>query len=105
MAMNNVQLCRHVVSHFRTRAHAEGGRRLSRDDAREFLEELQRLRVRELTDVGHFSISKIAKLVAETRHQRRGRDPITGKEITIPARSIVRARVSSRVRDAVEGPL
>ena len=61
--------------------------------------------MRELTDAGHFSISKIAKLVVETRRQRRGRNPITGKEITIPARRVVRARVSSRVRDAVEGLL
>ena len=94
-----------MVSHFRTRAHAEGGRLLSRADAREFLEELQRVCVRELADADSFSISKIAKLVVETRPQRRGRDPNTGKTTTIPARRVVRARVSRLVRDAVERPL
>ena len=101
--MTKSQLCKHMADHFRSRAG--GGRPLSRDDAREFLEELQRLCVRELADVGHFSISKVAKLVVETRRRRRGRDPITGKKIVVPARRVVRARISSLVRDAVEGPL
>ncbi len=101
--MNKTQLCAHMVSHFRARA--KGGRPLRRDDAREFLEELQRLCARELEDVGRFSIPKVAKLVVETRRQRRGRHPITGKETVIPARRVVRARVSRLVRDTVEGPL
>ncbi len=72
--MTKAQLCQQMANHFRTRAGAGNGRRLSRDDAREFLEELQRLCVRELRDTGHFSISKIAKLVVATRRQRRGRE-------------------------------
>lgn len=102
--MNKAQLCRHMAAHFRDRFVAEGRTPLRREDAREFLEELQRLCVRELTDVGQFSISKIAKLVVETRRQRRGRDPITGRPIVIPARRVVKARVSGCLRDAVESP-
>ena len=94
-----------MAAHFKADARAVGGVRLTRDDAREFLEELERLCVRELADVGHFSIPKVAKLVLETRRSRRGRDPITGKAIEIPARRVVRARISRSVREVVEEPL
>ena len=58
--------------------------------------------MRELSDEGRFSIPKVAKLVVETRRQRRGRDPVSGTTVVIPAHRIVRARVSPVVRDAVE---
>ncbi len=103
--MTKAQLCQHMVSHFQARARAEGARPLRRDEAREFLDELQRLCGSELANGGPFSIPKVAKLVIERRPQRRGRDPRTGKEILIPARRVVRARVSRLVRGAVEGPL
>lgn len=103
--MNKAQLCGHMFRHFDARARAGGGVRLRRSDAREFLDELQRLCVRELADVGRFSIPKVAKLVVETRRPRRGRDPVTGRAFLIPARRVVRARVSSSVREAIEEPL
>ena len=103
--MNKAQLCRHMVRHFDARALAVGGVRLRRKDAREFLEELERLCVRELADAGQFSIPKVAKLVVKTRRPRRGRDPSTGKTLEIPARRVVRARISRSVREAVEEPL
>ena len=103
--MTKAQLCKHMVRHFRARARAVGGVKLNRDDAREFLDELQRTCVRELEDVGHFSISRVAKLVVETRRPRRGRDPVTGEVHLIPARRVVRARVSGSVREPIEGPL
>ena len=102
--MDKAQLCRHMVSHFGARARAGRGRPLGRDDASEFLDELQRICVRELAEAGRFSIPKVAKLVVETRRQRRGRDPITGQDMVIPPRRVVRARVSGLVRDAIEGP-
>ncbi|MCE2515093.1 MAG: HU family DNA-binding protein [Acidobacteria bacterium] len=49
--------------------------------------------------------SKVAKLVVETRRQRRGRRPVTGNPIVIPGRRVVRARVSRLVRDSVDGAL
>ena len=103
--MTKAQVCRHMACHFeaRARAGATGGRRLTRDDAREFLDELRRLCVDELADAGRFSIPKVAKLVVETRRPRRGRDPVSGETTVIPARRIVRARVSAVVREAVEG--
>ena len=103
--MDKAQLCRHMVRHFDARARAVGGARLRRSDAREFLDELQRLCVRELADVGRFSIPKVAKLVLDTRRPRRGRNPVTGRAFEIPALRVVRARVSSCVRGTVEESL
>ena len=103
--MDKAQLCRHMVRHFDARARAVGGVRLRRNDAHEFVDELQRLCVRELADVGRFSIPKVAKLVVETRRPRRGRNPVNGRPLVIPARRVVRARISRSVREAVEEPL
>ena len=103
--MTKAQLCRHMVRHFEARARAAGGVRLTRNDAGAFLDELQRLCVRELADVGRFSIPKVAKLVVETRRPRRGRNPVTGRAFEIPARRVVRARISTSVREAIEEPL
>ena len=98
--MTKTQLAAHMVGHFRRR-----GRPLHRDDAREFLAELQRVCLREMQDHGQFRISGIAKLVLERRPARMVRDPVTGGRLRIPARLVVRARVSSVVRKAVEQPI
>lgn len=98
--MNKTQRCRHMSRHFRAR-----GRPVKDEDAREFLKELQRLAVRELRTAGHFTITKIAKLVIEPRARRKGRDPLTGKPMTIPARRIVTARISSAIRNELETTL
>lgn len=101
--MNKAQLCAHMARHFAARRPAGvGGRPFRRSDAREFLEELERICRRELEAVDHFAITGIAKLVVETRGRRRGRSPVTGEPIVIPARRVVRARISSRLRKAIE---
>ena len=102
--MTKQQLCRHMVHHFRARASAAGGRPLSRADAQEFLEELQRICVRELASRGSFSITGVVKLVMHRRKERRGRDAVSGRGFVIPPRRVVRARISSLVRRVVEGP-
>ncbi len=103
--MNKAQLVRHMVEQFSAPARlAAGGRRLTRDEAREFLAELQRVCIRELRTTGSFSIPKVAKLVLERRAPRRGRDPVTGEPMAIPARRVVRTRVSGVIRAEVEAP-
>ena len=98
-------MVRHMVKHFSAPGRlAAGGRPVTRDEAREFLEELQRVCIRELRMTGSFSIPKVAKLVFERRAPRRGRNPVTGEPMVIPAQRVVRARVSSLIRAAVEGP-
>ena len=97
--VNKAQLCTHMVKHFATSKLA-----LRRADAREFLDELRRLCERQLLDVGQFTVPGVAKLVVENRRARKGRSPVTGRAIVIPARRVVRARIAKRIREAVERP-
>ncbi|MCE2515375.1 MAG: HU family DNA-binding protein [Acidobacteria bacterium] len=98
--MDKADLCTHMVRHFATSRLA-----LRRADAREFLDELRRLCERKLVEVGQFSVPGVAKLVVETRRARKGRSPVTGQAIVIPARRVVRARIGKKVREAVERPI
>ena len=98
--MDKAQLCAHMVEHF-----AGSERRLRRDAAREFIEELQRVCERQLLEVGEFTVPGVAKLVVQKRRARRVRNPVTGQPIVIPARQVVGARISGKVRKAIERPI
>ena len=98
--VDKADLCTHMVRHFATSRLG-----LRRADAREFLDELRRLCERKLVEVGQFSVPGVAKLVVETRRARKGRSPVTGQAIVIPARQVVRARIGKKVRKAVERPI
>lgn len=98
--MDKAQVCAHMVKHF-----AGCDRRLRREDAREFLEELQRVCTRELLEVGQFTVPGVAKLMVAKRRARKGRHPVTGQPIVIPSRQVVRARISGKVRKAIEEPI
>ena len=72
-----------------------------RADAREFFAELQGLSEQELKRCGEFVIPGVAKLVLQSRPERAGRNPATGASITIPARTVVKARIAKPLKDAV----
>ena len=61
--------------------------------------------MREMRDPGRFRVPGIAGLVPVERKARRGRDPLTGEPMVIPARMVLQARISRQVRDAAELPL
>ena len=82
--MNKAQLSQHMADHFRAR-----GRAFNRLDAREFLEELERVARQELRERGRFLIPSLAKLAIEHRPARQGRNPNTGEPLRIPARRVV----------------
>ena len=103
--MDKAKLCAHMVRHFKARSAAGLGRPLRCADAAEFLNELQRLCVRELRAGRRVSLSGIAMLVVQPQRPRVGRDPRTGERMVIPARRVVRARISALLRSAVEEPL
>ena len=98
--MDKAQLCAHMVKHF-----AGSDRRLRRDDARELLEELRRVCERQLLEVGQFMVSGLAKLMVQKRRARKGRNPVTGQPIVIPPRQVVGARISGKIRKAIERPI
>ena len=50
-----------------------------------------------------FTIPGIGKLVLVNRKARMGRNPGTGEEIMIPAKRVVKFRVSKKAKDAILG--
>lgn len=47
-----------------------------------------------------FTIAGIGKLVIVNRKKRKGRNPATGEEITIPAKKVLKFRVAKAAKDA-----
>lgn len=50
---------------------------------------------------GEFSIPGLGKLVKKHRNARTGRNPATGAEIQIPAKTVVKFRVAKAAKDAI----
>ena len=74
---------------------------LKRAQAREFFDELSALSERELKRSGEFVLPDMVKLVVQKRKARMGRNPATGEAIKIPAKTVVKARVVKKLKDAV----
>ena len=69
--------------------------------ARGFFNELQVVSEKELRRTGEFTVPGIVKLVVQGRKARMGRNPFTGDPTKVSSRSVVRARVAKRLKDAV----
>lgn len=69
-----------------------------------FLESLSSIAYREAKKVGEFVIPGIGKLVKKQTKARLGRNPATGAEIQIPAKTVIRFRVAKAAKDSVIGP-
>ena len=95
--MRKTDLMAHFIEHFSSRGVA-----LRRADAREFLEELHRVCVRQLKDTGEFTVPRIAKFILRQRAARAGRNPRTGAPIRIAAGQAVTARVARQLKDAFQ---
>lgn len=50
---------------------------------------------------GEFTVPGIGKLVKKHRAARKGRNPATGQEIDIPAKTVVKFRVAKAAKDAI----
>lgn len=66
-----------------------------------FLDELAKLAYREARNT--FTLPGIGKLVLVNRKARMGRNPQTGEPLRIPAKRVVRFRVSKQAKDAILG--
>ena len=71
-------------------------------DAREFLEELQRLCVRQLKETDEFTLPSMAEFVVRQRAARTTRNPRTGDPIQLEAREAVTARVARQLKDSFQ---
>ena len=69
--------------------------------ATQFLDDLTALAYKEAKN--SFTIPGIGKLVLVNRTARMGRNPATGEEIKIPAKRVVKFRVSKKAKDAILG--
>jgi DNA-binding protein HU-beta len=77
---------------------------LSNRVARQFLENLAATAIKEVKKHGVFVIPGLGRLVRVERKARVGRNPATGATINIPAKKVVRFRVTKSVKDAIMAP-
>jgi len=57
--------------------------------------------IKEVRKTGSFVVPGLGKLVRVERKARMGRNPATGESIQIPAKKVVKFRVSKSVKDAI----
>jgi DNA-binding protein HU-beta len=74
---------------------------MKRSQAREIFDEMNALAEKELKRSGEFVIPGMVKLVVQKRKARMGRNPATGEQIKIPAKTVVKARIAKQMKDAV----
>jgi DNA-binding protein HU-beta len=74
---------------------------MSKKDVGMFMEKLLELAYVEVKKNGEFGIQGLGKLVKVNRAARQGRNPATGATIQIPAKTVVKFRVSKQAKDAL----
>lgn len=72
--------------------------------AKQFVESLAQMAVRETKKNGMFVMPGIGRLVRAERKARVGRNPATGEAIKIPAKKVVKFRIAKSVKDAIVPP-
>lgn len=66
-----------------------------------FMDELTALAYKEVKTGGEFVLPGFGKLVKIHRKARTGRNPLTGAEIQIPAKVVVKFKIGKAVKDAI----
>ena len=74
----------------------------SKKQVKDFMTSLVDLVYREAKK-GEFALPGVGKLVKQKRKARLGRNPATGAEIKIPAKTVLKFRVAKAAKDAVLG--
>jgi len=82
-------------------AHLADKNGLQKRQAAALLEELAALAEKETKSTGQFVVPGFGKAVKAQRKARKGRNPQTGAEIKIPARTVVKFRLAKAFKDAV----
>ena len=77
---------------------------LSKKNTAFFLDEMVALAKSELKKAGSFVLPGVGKLVLQKRKARIGRNPATGAEIKIPAKTVVKMRIAKAFKEAVIPP-
>lgn len=74
---------------------------VSKKEVNNILDVLTNMAYKEVKSAGEFAIPGIGKLVKMNRKARIGRNPATGEEIKIPAKTVVKFRVAKAAKDAL----
>lgn len=74
---------------------------LSKKQVSDFLDKMVGLAYHEAKTSGEFVIPGIGKLVKVDRKARMGRNPATGEQIQIPAKTVLKFRVAKAAKEAV----
>lgn len=73
----------------------------SRKEVAQMMEALTELAYGETKRNGEFVVPGVGKLVKKHRDARMGRNPKTGEQIQIPAKTVVKFRVAKAAKDAI----
>ncbi len=87
-----------IVSHFAEKFE------LSKKNAAAVVDEVAALAIAETKKAGSFTLPGVGKLVLSKRKARMGRNPATGEEIKIPAKTVVKMRIAKACKDAIVPP-
>lgn len=74
---------------------------LAKKQVVEMLEALVALAYKEVKSAGEFTLPGLGKLVKKHRAARMGRNPATGEQIKIKAKTVVKFRVGKAAKDAI----
>lgn len=73
----------------------------TRKEVSEMLDALVGLAYQETKKSGEFTIPGLGKLVKKRREARMGRNPATGAQIQIPAKTVVKFRLAKAAKDPI----
>lgn len=76
----------------------------SKKDVNAFLDALTDIAYKETKKKGSFTLPGFGKLVKQKRKARKGRNPATGAEIKIPAKTVVKFRLAKACKDSIIPP-
>ena len=77
---------------------------MTKKDVSAFLDTFIDLAYKETKKRGAFVIPGLGKLVLKKTKKRKGRNPATGEEIDIPAKTVVKFSLSKTCKDAIIPP-
>jgi DNA-binding protein HU-beta len=80
-------------------AHLAAKTKTTKKVSAQFLDELVKLSYKEAKR--EFVLPGLGKLKVSQRNQRMGRNPATGESIVIPAKKVLKFRVSKAAKDAI----
>ncbi len=74
---------------------------VTKKQATALLDAMTTMAYSEVKKNGEFTIPGVGKLIKKKREARQGRNPATGETINIPAKTVIKFRVSKVAKDAI----